>query len=103
MPQIGTLGGLFVWLTVNLTACAQFSSSPTSWAPGNVIENSLLFHPVKATHSWVNPPGSVQVDDVWLRSTDGNRIHAWWLPRHSSQGAILFFHGNAGNLSFWVP
>jgi fermentation-respiration switch protein FrsA (DUF1100 family) len=43
------------------------------------------------------------VEDVWLKAADGNRIHAWWLERYGSQSAIIFCHGNAGNLSYWRP
>jgi len=58
---------------------------------------------VKATKSWVAPPGDMHVEDVWLRGSEGTVIHAWWLGREGSRGAILFCHGNAGNLSSWAP
>lgn len=49
------------------------------------------------------PPAGLHVEDVWLKAADGNRIHAWWLPRQGATSAILFCHGNAGNLSYWAP
>jgi fermentation-respiration switch protein FrsA (DUF1100 family) len=36
---------------------------------------------------------------VDLRTPDGTRIHAWWLPCPGASGALLYCHGNAGNLS----
>src|SRR5262249_37238925 len=27
------------------------------------------------------------------------RIHAWWIPQPGARGALLYCHGNAGNLS----
>jgi len=42
-------------------------------------------------------------EDVFLTTTDGVRIHGWFLPApHAlppSPFTLLFFHGNAGNIS----
>jgi fermentation-respiration switch protein FrsA (DUF1100 family) len=65
------------------------------------LENSLLYHPVRADEDWiVQPEGKAQ--DVFLRAADGTALHAWWCPTRSwepAHGALLFCHGNAGNLS----
>ena len=37
-----------------------------------------------------------------LTSADGTHIHGWWIPAKSDR-AILYFHGNAGNLSWRGP
>src|SRR5262245_129171 len=63
-----------------------------------LLENSLLFHPVRATTDWLYPPDA-RVQDVEFRSADGTKIHAWWLPHPQAEGAMLYCHGNAGNLS----
>jgi fermentation-respiration switch protein FrsA (DUF1100 family) len=63
---------------------------------------SFVFRPVEHTRDWLPPPADLGVEDVDLASADGTRIHAWWgrppgwKPAH---GAILYSHGNAGNLS----
>jgi fermentation-respiration switch protein FrsA (DUF1100 family) len=65
------------------------------------LENSLLFHPICAADDWADPPNE-RVQDVDLRSADGTRIHAWWCPTANwrpEQGALLYCHGNACNLS----
>jgi fermentation-respiration switch protein FrsA (DUF1100 family) len=62
------------------------------------LENFFLYHPLTAQNSWVEPPDP-QVQDIELKSADGSRIHAWWYPREGAQGALLYCHGNAGNLS----
>jgi len=38
------------------------------------------------------------VEDIWLTTADGNRVHAGWLPYPLARGAGLFCPGNAGNL-----
>jgi fermentation-respiration switch protein FrsA (DUF1100 family) len=50
--------------------------------------------------------------EVSLRSTDGVRLHGWWLPAKAGvavKGTVLHLHGNGGNLarhlggSWWLP
>jgi fermentation-respiration switch protein FrsA (DUF1100 family) len=60
------------------------------------LERYLIFHPAKAADSW--EPPSAQVQDVEL-GIEGGRIHAWWAPLPGTRSAVLFCHGNAGNLS----
>jgi fermentation-respiration switch protein FrsA (DUF1100 family) len=61
------------------------------------LERFLIFHPIKANDSWEAPP-TAPVQDVELK-VNGCCIHAWWAPVESARSAVLFCHGNAGNLS----
>jgi pimeloyl-ACP methyl ester carboxylesterase len=63
-----------------------------------LLENWLVFYPVPATQAWNNPPDPA-IQDVFLTSPEGTRIHAWWLPRRPDAPVLLLFPGNAGNLS----
>ena len=66
------------------------------------LENSFVYHPVRASEGWVEPPAALRHQDVQLHTADGVAIHAWWCPTENwepSQGALLYCHGNAGNLS----
>jgi pimeloyl-ACP methyl ester carboxylesterase len=38
-------------------------------------------------------------DDVWLHTDDGLRLHAWYVPAQGERAALLYFHGNSGNIS----
>ena len=43
------------------------------------------------------------VEDLWVTAADGVRLHGWDLqPRGTERGALVFFHGNAGNLGTHV-
>ncbi|MCK8515441.1 alpha/beta hydrolase [Methylonatrum kenyense] len=49
-------------------------------------------------------------EDVYFESTDGVRLHGWWLPAdNEAEGTVLFLHGNAQNISthigavHWLP
>ncbi len=37
--------------------------------------------------------------DITLTTAAAEPLHAWWLPCPDARGALLFLHGNAGNLS----
>src|SRR5947207_616460 len=63
-----------------------------------IFENRLLFLACPATTDWQPPPAQATVEDVWLQTSDG-RMHAWWIVHPGAEGALLYFHGNAGNLS----
>jgi hypothetical protein len=36
---------------------------------------------------------------VEIRTADGETLAAWWVPAEGARGTVLFFHGNAGNIS----
>jgi len=40
-----------------------------------------------------------EYEDVFLQTPDGVRLHGWYLPRPGTERTLLFFHGNAGNIS----
>ncbi len=47
-------------------------------------------------------PGAARLafEDVELVAADGVRLHGWWVPAEgASRGALVFCHGNAGNIS----
>jgi fermentation-respiration switch protein FrsA (DUF1100 family) len=66
------------------------------------LENSLVFHPTRATEEWLAPPDP-SIQDIDLRTDDGRLIHAWWWPGAPEAGALVYCHGNAGNVSLWGP
>lgn len=45
----------------------------------------------------------VPVEEVFLDTEDGVRIHAFFLPAQQASRALLFLHGNAGNASHRLP
>jgi fermentation-respiration switch protein FrsA (DUF1100 family) len=60
------------------------------------LENSLVYHPSRGMEK---PPPPLHAEDLMLPTAAGPRIHAWWCPREKARGALLYCHGNAGNLS----
>lgn len=68
----------------------------------SALERRFVYRPVPFTLDWQPPPPAIRAEDVHLLSADGTSIHAWWCPTAAwdpTQGAAVYCHGNAGNLS----
>jgi fermentation-respiration switch protein FrsA (DUF1100 family) len=61
-------------------------------------QSSMLFFPYRALGQTPAQWG-VAYEDLFLETEDGVRLHGWYIPHHGSQQTLLFFHGNAGNIS----
>jgi uncharacterized protein len=66
------------------------------------FEDRFVFHPCPPTRSWIDPPPGLPVQDVYLLTAGGARIHARWYPCPRARGAVLVCHSRAGNLSHAV-
>jgi fermentation-respiration switch protein FrsA (DUF1100 family) len=72
-----------------------------------VFEDSLIFFPTSYPDGeWdveaVARGSGCTVEDCFYVSEDGVRLHSWWCRRSAAEPnetVLLFFHGNAGNLS----
>lgn len=71
--------------------------------------SSVFFMPQQ---NLVRTPANLDLtyEDVFFSSLDGTRLHGWFLPaKGAAKGTILFFHGNAENISthigavYWLP
>jgi uncharacterized protein len=58
-------------------------------------EPRMIYYPIRQIE------GTPQhFDDVFLPTPDGEKINGWFIPSlHANAPVILFFHGNAGNIS----
>jgi fermentation-respiration switch protein FrsA (DUF1100 family) len=62
------------------------------------LENWFIYRPTTAAQAWVEPTDPA-VRDVYFDLPTGERVHGWWRPRADAKLAVLYCHGNAGNLS----
>lgn len=66
------------------------------------IVNKLVFHP--DTTSVVSkehlPPG---VQEVYIETDDKETLHSYLVENSGSKRLLIFFHGNAGNISHRLP
>ncbi|TFH88515.1 alpha/beta hydrolase [Billgrantia azerbaijanica] len=67
-----------------------------AWA----FQSRLLYLPYVG-RELVGTPSDIGLDweAVRLRTSDGLTLGAWWVPAEPARATLLFFHGNAGNIS----
>lgn len=65
------------------------------------LENYLIFLPKRKFESTPRHE-SLEYEDVWFPASDGVRLHGWLVPAAGARHTLLWFHGNAGNVSHWV-
>lgn len=77
-----------------LTGC--YAIGPLS--PLRPLERSMVFQPARFPEGdW--HPVEIEPEDVFLTTSDGVRLHGWYLGHSNPKGVALFCHGNAGNVS----
>ncbi len=63
------------------------------------IARTFVYHPTKE-HVASPADAGMAWEPVTLRAADGVKLDAWWVPAPGkSRGAVLFCHGNGGNIS----
>ena len=63
-------------------------------------ERRIIYHPHKYPEGNWNPSSSsVSREDVHFTASDGVRLHGWYIPSAGAKATLLWFHGNAGNIT----
>jgi fermentation-respiration switch protein FrsA (DUF1100 family) len=64
------------------------------------FQEHLIYYP-QMGRDIVSTPAvrGVAYDDFTISTEDGEKLSTWWVPAPSPRGAVLLFHGNAGNIS----
>ena len=65
------------------------------------LQSRLMYHPVRELETTPGQSG-LEFEDVFLTTSDGVKLHGWYVPAPNRKGVFLFFHGNAGNISHRV-
>jgi len=67
------------------------------------FQTRLVYFPQTGRELEVTPGAyGLAFEDVKLGTEDGETLHGWWVPARlqpTVRGTVLFFHGNAGNIS----
>jgi fermentation-respiration switch protein FrsA (DUF1100 family) len=58
----------------------------------------IVFQPSKDI-VWTPNQGGFDYENVFITTSDGVNINGWYINCEDSRGTVLFFHGNAGNIS----
>lgn len=64
----------------------------------NLMLSSFIFFPEKSFYALPREYG-LSEENIFFSTQDGLRLHGWFLQASPSKATLLFFHGNAGNIS----
>ncbi len=66
-----------------------------------LFQSRLLYSPAFPSRALETTPAQVGLSFEWVTLTteDNVMIKGWYLPAPNRRGTLLFFHGNAGNIS----
>jgi fermentation-respiration switch protein FrsA (DUF1100 family) len=67
-----------------------------------LMQGKLLYYPNIPSRKLTASPGEIGLayESVYITTSDGVTIHGWFIPTAKQmRGTLLFFHGNAGNIS----
>ena len=62
------------------------------------IEDRFIFHPDHVTDRDPSHIG-LRFEDLFFTTQDGIRLHGWFIPHPGAGATLVWFHGNAGNIS----
>ena len=62
-----------------------------------ILDRTMIYFPQREIEVTPDSVG-LEYEDVYLTASDGTRIHGWHIPGRSKR-TLLWFHGNAGNIS----
>jgi fermentation-respiration switch protein FrsA (DUF1100 family) len=65
---------------------------------GCLMEKQLIFHPDSHLDQTPRDIG-LPFEDVFFTTSDGIRLNGWFVPYPDAAITLLWFHGNAGNIS----
>lgn len=66
------------------------------------LERMLIYFPTKTVAG--NPAqAGLQFQELSLRTEDGIKLSAWFIPHPKARLTLLLFHGNAGNIGHRIP
>ena len=66
-----------------------------------IFQSSLLYFPNTPSRKIFATPKSIGLgyEAVTIETDDGFSLDGWFIPAKDARGVLLFFHGNAGNMS----
>jgi uncharacterized protein len=64
------------------------------WMAGRAV-----YYPMRYPQGDWSARERLGASDVWLRTSDGVKLNAWWLECRDARFTTLFLHGNAGNIT----
>ncbi len=66
-----------------------------------LMQAKLIFYPNIPSRKLISSPTDIglEYESVSINTSDQITLHGWFVPAAEEKGTLLFFHGNAGNIS----
>jgi fermentation-respiration switch protein FrsA (DUF1100 family) len=66
-----------------------------------LMQSRMIFYPNLPTRQLTSDPADIglEYESVSIVTKDKITLHGWFVPALKEKGVLLFFHGNAGNIS----
>jgi len=65
------------------------------------LERYVIYIPHRAIEMTPQDEG-LAYEDIWFPATDGVKLNGWLIPVSGARNTLVWFHGNAGNISHRV-
>ena len=63
------------------------------------VASRAPYYPIKYPSGLWELQSKLGAEDVWILTSDGVRLHAWWIMSPQASLVTLYLHGNAGNVT----
>lgn len=63
-----------------------------------LVQSKMMYYPSRDVGATPRNIG-LEFENIFFRLDSGEKLHGWYVPNDTSGFTILFFHGNAGNIS----
>lgn len=94
-----TLSGAVIWKRKMLNAVYSILAFVVLLNIGMFfIQPAMLFIPYGSMNATPAEWG-LEYEDVFFQTADHIQLHGWYIPGQNAKRTVLFFHGNAGNIS----
>jgi fermentation-respiration switch protein FrsA (DUF1100 family) len=65
------------------------------------MQSGLIFYPNMPGRNLISTPEDIGLtyQNAEFVTEDNIKLHGWFIPNNNAKGTLLYFHGNAGNIS----
>ena len=73
----------------------------TLWIVVALMQPRMAFFPWAGVQR-TPADADISFRDLEITTSDGVRLHGWWMEHASPRATVIYWHGNGGNLSLWL-
>lgn len=74
----------------------------TLWGMARWLQPRMAFVPTRGVQATPAAAG-LPFSELKIGTADGETLHGWWIEHPSPRAQVIYWHGNGGNLSLWLP